>query len=241
MSEISLTGDAMLKVLECVAAYGPVSAAQCARHCDLNRTVAYRLLTTLARRLYVVKEGSGYLLGPAAMALAAQAQPSIVSIAKPAMVRLAAAMHESVVLHGIAEDEAIVLDQALDLTHVVVVRHNPGSRHALYRGASGWSLLAFQPERLTARVLALLPGTEREAAEQRLIRVRALGYAHSRDELQLGVHGLAAPIRGADGMAQASIGILVPQNRATNLLAMSGPLVACAEEISTRLSQGKPG
>lgn len=241
MTEISLTGDAMLQVLECVAAHGPVSAAQCARHCDLNRTVAHRLLTTLARRLYVVKGGSGYLLGPAAMALAAQAQPSIVSIAKPEMIRLAAAMRESVVLHGIADDEAIVLDQALDLTHVVVVRHNPGSRHPLFRGASGWSLLAFQPERLVQRVLARLSGTEQEAARQRLTKVRALGYAHSRDELQLGVHGLAAPIRGADGLAQASIGILVPQNRATNLLAMSGPLLACAQAISARLSEGKPG
>lgn len=236
MTEISLTGDSMLQVLECVAAHGPVSAAQCARLCDLNRTVTHRLLTTLARRLYIVKSGGAYLLGPAAMSIAAQAQPSIVSMAKPEMARLAGTVHESVVLHGVAEDEAIVLDQALDLTHVVVVRHNPGSRHPLFRGASGWSLLAFQPERLTQRVLAGLPDAEREAAIQRLIKVRALGYAHSRDELQLGVHGLAAPIRGGDGHAQASIGILVPQSRATNLLAMSGPLVACAQAISARLS-----
>lgn len=236
MSEISLTGDTMLTVLECVAAHGPVSATQCARFCNVNRTVAHRLLTTLARRLYIVKAGSGYVLGPATISIAAQAQPSIISIAKPEITRLASGVRECVVLHGVAEDEAIGLDQALDLTHVVVVRHNPGSRHPLYRGASGWSLLAYQPERLTARVLASLPEGERVGALQRLNKVRALGYAHSRDELQLGVHGLAAPVCGADGVAQASVGILVPQSRATNLLGMSGPLLTCARAISARLS-----
>ncbi|MBE2277094.1 MAG: helix-turn-helix domain-containing protein [Rhodobacteraceae bacterium] len=236
MTEISLTGDAMLSVLECVAAHGPISATQCARHCNLNRTVAHRLLTTLMRRLYVVKTTAGYLLGPAAVSIAAQAQPSIVSIAKPEMAHLAAGVRESVVLHGLIEDEAIVLDQALDLTHVVVVRHNQGSRHPLFRGASGWSLLAFQPGRLTDRVLAGLPETEREPARRRIEKVRTLGYAHSRDELQLGVHGLAAPVRGRDGFAQASIGILVPQSRATNLLGMSTPLLACARAIEARLS-----
>ena len=71
MSEISSTGDLMLTVLESVAAHGPVSATQCARLCDINRTVAHRLLTTLARRLYVIKITGGYVLGPAAMAVAA--------------------------------------------------------------------------------------------------------------------------------------------------------------------------
>lgn len=236
MSEISSTGDMMLTVLECVAAHGPVPATQCARLCDINRTVAHRLLTTLARRLYVVRITGGYVLGPAAMALASQAQPSIVTLAKPEMTRLAHAMRETVVLHGIAEDEAVVLDQALDLTHVVVVRHNPGSRHPLFRGASGWSLLAFQPQRLIDRLLAPLPEAEQTAARQRIARVRGLGYAHSRDELQMGVHGMAAPVLGPDGVAQGSVGVLVPQSRATNLMGMADPLIACARAISQRLA-----
>lgn len=232
MSEISLTGDTMLGVLECVAAQGPISASQCARLCAINRTVAHRLLSTLARRLYVVKVAGGYVLGPAAMALSARAQPSIVSAAKPGMIRLAAAVRESVVLHGLADDAAVVLDQALDLTHVVVVRHNPGSRHPLLRGASGWSILAFLPEPQIARQLGTLPAAERQGASDRIAKVRQLGYAHSRDELQFGVHGLAAPICGPDGFAQASVGILVPQSRASNLLGMAGPLMACAKAIA---------
>lgn len=236
MTEISSTGDMMLSVLECVAAHGPVPALQCARLCGINRTVAHRLLTTLARRLYVVKIAGGYVLGPAAMAVAAQAQPSIVTLAKPEMIRLAHDMRETVVLHGIAEDEAVVLDQALDLTHVVVVRHNPGSRHPLYRGASGWSLLAFQPPRLVDRLLASQPQADRDAIVQRIAKVRALGYASSRDELQLGVHGLAAPVLGADGFAQGSVGILVPQSRAISLMSMAEPLLACARAIGQRLA-----
>ena len=71
MTEFSSTGDMMLSVLECVAAHGPVPAMQCARICVINCTVAHRLLTTLARRLYVVKITGGYVLGPAAMSIAA--------------------------------------------------------------------------------------------------------------------------------------------------------------------------
>lgn len=226
----------MLTVLECVAAHGPVSASECARHCTINRTVAHRLLTTLARRLYIIRITGGYVLGPAAMSIAAQAQPSIVTMAKPEMARLAHDIRETVVLHGLAEDEAVVIDQALDLTHVVVVRHNPGSRHPLYRGASGWALLAFLPAKAVERILSALPPAEATAAEARLAKVRALGYAHSRDELQLGVHGLAVPVRGPDGTAQASVGILVPQSRTTNLMGMAEALIACAKRIEARLS-----
>lgn len=113
---------------------------------------------------------------PGSHSIASQAQPSIVSMAKPEIAQLAASANESVVLHGVAEDQAIVLDQALHLTHVVVVRHDPGSRHPLYRGDSGWPLLVYQPQRRVSRILSALPDTEQATALQRINKGRALGW-----------------------------------------------------------------
>lgn len=239
MSEISSTGDTMLSALEAVATKGPLSATQCAKLCDINRTVAHRLLTTLAVRLYVVKGPEGYVLGPAAVSLAERAQPSLATIAKPKMDALAAEVGETVVLHGLVDDEAIVLDQSLVQKHLLVVRHNPGSRHPLHKGASGWSLLSFMSQRKVDRYLKQLPSEDHDTVRKRINKVHKAGYAITGDELQTGVHGLAAPIVGKDGHATGAIGILVPAARADRLPDFAKPLLKCTHDIEAALNQAR--
>lgn len=227
--EISLTGDQMLTVLEAVAQEGPVSAADIARHCGMNRTVAYRLLTTLAQRGYVRRGEKGYAVGPAALRLARAADSALRQLARPVMDRLAQSTGETVVLHALDGLDAVVVDQALGRRHVVRVEHVPGSRHSLALGASGLALLAHQDEALRAR----LPGSDALAA--RLAAVRANGYATSHDELQLGVHGIAVPILGADGRCEASLAVLLPAARAGLLESLAPDLLAAARAIARDL------
>lgn len=235
MSEISSTGDAMLSTLEAVASHGPLSAAQCSRLCGINRTVAHRLLTTLALRLYVVKSPSGYVLGPAAIALAGRARPSLATVAKPRMDELAAQIGETVVLHGLVDEHAVVLDQSVYQDHLLIVRHNPGSRHALHKGASGWSLLAFMPPRKIERYLAQLPDEVHDDIRARVKEVQKAGHAWSVDEVQSGVRGLAAPILGAGGFAEGAIGIIVPASRGDALAGHLEPLLECTRAIEAEL------
>ena len=155
MAEISLTGDQMLTVLETVARQGPLSAADVARLCDINRTVAHRLLVTLAQRAYVRRDEEGYRVGPAALLLAQSADFDLRRLARPIMQRLAEDTGETVVMHAIDDAEAVVIDQALAQRHLVRVEHRPGSRHPLHQGASGWSLLAFQSGKFIDRVLKI--------------------------------------------------------------------------------------
>ncbi|MBL0374238.1 IclR family transcriptional regulator [Rhizobium sp. KVB221] len=230
MVEISLTGDQMLTVLETVAHEGPLSAAEVARICDINRTVAHRLLTTLAERSYVRKGEAGYTVGPAALRLAQSADADIRKIAKPLMVRLAERIGETVVMHAVDDLEAVVVDQALGQRHLVRVEHSPGSRHPLTQGASGWSLVAFQNERLIARVLK--KAADPEAVRKRIEQVRTDGYAISHDELQLGVHGVAVPIVEADGLCQISLAILVPSIRSASVSSLLDPLRVTAKQIT---------
>ncbi|MFB9947481.1 IclR family transcriptional regulator [Rhizobium puerariae] len=233
MVEISLTGDQMLTVLECVARDGPMSAADVARNCDINRTVAHRLLATLSQRAYVRRQTGGYTLGPALLQLTRGMDTNLRSKAKPVMQKLASETGETVVLHGIANAEAVVIEQALGQKHLVRVEHRPGSRHSLLQGASGWSLIAFQDPKYVEKVLK--SSKDPEVARQRIALTREAGYAVSYDELQLGVHGVAVPIIEEGGRCEASLAILVPAARSGLLSSLVEPLLAASREISRLL------
>ena len=219
----------MLTVLETVAKEGPISAADVARHCDINRTVAHRLLVTLSRRAYVRRSEEGYIIGPAIFGLARQTGTDLRSIAKPIMQRLAGEIGETVVLHGLDGWEAVVIDQAVGQQHLVRVEHSPGSRHPLFKGASGWSILAFQGDKAIARILKR--ANDPEAAAARIAETRADGYSISHDELQMGVHGIAVPVFDRGRQCEASLGVLVPSMRAHLLPSLQERLLEAVAEI----------
>lgn len=233
MAEISLTGDQMLTVLETVAKQGPLSAAEVARRCDINRTVAHRLLVTLSLRGYVRRVPNGYTLGPTISSLVERRPADIATIARGGMAQLALSCGETAVLHGISDTEAVVIEQAIGERHLVRVQHKPGSRHRLDKGASGWAILAFQADKQRSRLLESLGSGEQ--AEVRIQEVRSQGYAVSRDELQLGVHGIAAPLIYPDGRCEASLGILVPSSRSELIPGLAEELMATAASISKSL------
>lgn len=233
MAEISQTGDQMLTVLEVVATSGPIGAADVARACDMNRTVAHRLLNTLTQRNYVRRERSGYVLGSAAIKLGTSAEADIATLSKPYMDKLAAETSETVVLHCIDKDEAVVIEQSIGSRHLVRVQHTPGSRHPLSIGASGLSILAFQDNKTINRAMKRVP--DEAAARERLEQIRQLGYALSHDELQQGVHGLAAPLLDRSGACSASIAILVPSVRSSAILSLTAKLTQTAHAISDLL------
>lgn len=233
MAEISLTGDQMLTVLEAVAKKGPVSAADVARGCDINRTVAYRLLVTLEQRAYVRRGHDGYMLGSAVNELVRQLDRDISAIARPLMGKLANAVGETVVLHFLNKDEAVVTEQALGNRHLVRVQHVPGSRHPLHLGASGWAMLAFQDQKTIARVVKKTE--DPNAAQARIEQIRRDGYAISHDELQMGVHGVAAPLIEPDGRCNAGLAILVPSSRADTLPALTPKLLELAANVTSHL------
>lgn len=237
MAEISLTGDQMLTVLETIARTGPLTAAEVARSCHINRTVAYRLLSTLAQRAYVRRGPDGYSLGSALVELARHLEWEISKIALPHMQRLAERVGETVVLHGLDNEEAVVVEQAVAERHLVRVQHSPGTRHPLFLGASGWSLLAFQDDRTIARVLKRAP--DPQVACERIATARASGYAVSHDELQLGVHGIAAPLFNRSRTCVATLGILVPTGRSSGLAGFAQPLLETADAISGWLARSE--
>ncbi|RAI70877.1 IclR family transcriptional regulator [Pseudomonas fluorescens] len=219
----------MLEVLEKVAQEGPISVADVAKTCNINRTVAHRLLSTLAGRSFVRKTERGYALGFAIPRLNQLAGPSLQTIARPYMAALVARCGESVSLHGLDGKQAVVLDQVVGGGHLVQVQHTPGSHYPAYLGASGLALLAYQPQLTIERVLEGVSGAEE--VTRRLEGIRSTGFAHSHDELQSGVHAIAAPLLDSSGTCRGSLALFVPTIRSENILQFRDDVIHVAEQI----------
>jgi DNA-binding IclR family transcriptional regulator len=195
--------------------------------------VVHRLVNTLHQRAFVRRRPDGYVVGPMAVRLTETVESDLRRIAVPAMLRLAEHTGETVVLHSIDGQEAVVIDQAVSERHVLRVQHQAGSRHPLSSGASGRALLAFQGEPAVDRAVRAHP--DPAWLRRQLEQIRKAGHAISADELQRGVHGLAAPILDASGLARATIAVLVPAERSRRLAEHAGRVKQTAEQIAAAL------
>jgi DNA-binding IclR family transcriptional regulator len=235
MAEISKTADLTLSVMLKLAETGPLSPAEVAEAMGRNRTVIYRLLTTLHQRGFVVRRDGRFGLGPVLVRLADAIEPELRSAASDVMVRLSQSEQETVVLHGFDDREALVVHQVVSNAHVLQVEHKVGSRHPMELGSSGRAILAFADEAIVK--LALASSSHPESLEQQLTSVRELGYCASQDELQLGVAGIAAPILTPDGIAAGSLSILVPTTRGASISDHAASVISAAGAVSRRLAE----
>lgn len=233
VAEISKTADQALAVLLAVCESRACTPAQLARDLQMNRTVVHRLLATLHQRGFVIRRDDGYAPGTMLLRLAKHVQPRLTTHGRIAAVQLSEAVGETVVMHIRDGDDAVVLLQAVSDQHVVRVEHEIGSRHSLLAGASGRAILAFlDPEtvkRITGRA------EHPDAVSRQLAGVRHLGYALSHDELQQGVHGIAAPVVNGAERALASLAVLVPTSRTGTLTQHTDSLLEAGAKLSATL------
>jgi DNA-binding IclR family transcriptional regulator len=208
----------------------PLTPAELADRLQLNRTVVHRLLTTLNARGFVRRHAHAYSLGPTLVQLSKGVEPDLRAASIPAMKLLAEATGETAVTHVPDGNDAVVLEQVVANRYVLRVDHEIGSRHPLTQGASGRAILARLPEAEQRRVLRATDA-EDEVPRQ-LDAIRQMGYALSHDELQMGVHGIAAPVIGPDGVAIASVALLVPAIRAGSITSHVEALRAAAAAIA---------
>lgn len=211
MAETSKTTDLALSILLELSEYGPLTPVELGKRLDLNRTVVYRLVSTLRSRGFVIRNGRGYLPGPVFLRIAERVRPELRAAASDIIRGLSQEFGETVVMHIADGDDALVLDEHVGAAHVLRVAHATGSRHPLDKGASGRALLAFMSKSAIGR--ALRNAEDPVALDAKLKYVRELGYATSHDELQNGVHGLAVPIFGPGDLAIASLAVIVPIGR----------------------------
>ncbi|GAQ53915.1 HTH-type transcriptional repressor AllR [Streptomyces acidiscabies] len=234
--------------MEILAQRGEAGVSEVAAEIEVHKSTAFRLLGALEARGLVEQAGERgkYRLGFGIVRLAGAVtgRIDITQQARPICERLAEEIGETVNIAVLQEQYAINLYQVRGPGAVAV--HNwVGQLTPLHATSSGKVLLASLAATDRAALLAetglkkLTPRTitAKTKLEKNLAESLERGYAYTLEELEVGLHAMAAPVRGRDGEVIAALSASGPAYRFTeNRLHEFAPvLLKGAEEISRRM------
>jgi DNA-binding IclR family transcriptional regulator len=218
-----------------------------ARHLELSSSSVHRLLSTLADEAVLEQdpETGRYRLGLSVfdMAAAMPTQRTLHEAVLVSMTELRSRTGETVQV-GVLDGRQVVYVERLDSPNTLSVFTELGRRAHAHCTSSGKALLAFAPRaqrerllrgwELPARTAFTITDTDRLRTD--LGRVRQRGYAENRQESELNVVSVAAPIRDASGAAVASLSLAGPSERMDpNRLAYADAVVALARTVSAQM------
>ncbi|GAB2451994.1 helix-turn-helix domain-containing protein [Nocardioides hungaricus] len=208
-AETSQTLDRGLRVLDVLASSSDgLTVTELAARLEVNRTVVYRLVSTLEQHALVRRDPRGRLhVGLGVLHLASAVQPVVRDLAVPVLRDLAESVGCTAHLTVADGEEALALAVVEPSWTDFHVGYRVGSRHPLDRGAAG---------------RAILLGREDGAP-----------YSLTTGELQAGARGLAAPVRGVEGLA-ASVGIVTLAD--IDVAEIAPQVLAAAAQVAARLS-----
>ncbi|OVZ55130.1 transcriptional regulator [Pigmentiphaga sp. NML080357] len=218
-----------------------------AKRLGLAKSTVHRLASTLAAEglLEQNTENGRYRLGLGLFALGAlvRRRMDISTQALPYLHELREITGETVHLATLEQSNIIYLFN-LESHQAIRMRSYVGARKPAFCTSEGRALLAFQGPEILARVLkdglaARTPQTQTDPAELRktLEQARREGYAVDDEESEVGMRGLAAPVRDHSGQVIAAIGIAGPVQRLTKkaIRGFIAPVVQTADAVSARL------
>lgn len=224
-----------------------IGVTELAEHLNVNKSTAFRILNAYLEANLVEKnlETGKYKLGPAILQLSEQYYKnfSIVEIAKPCLQRLAAEIRESVHLCVAANRSAVVIEQVMSESRLVV-NAKIGNSEPLHCSSVGKCLLAFTEEAARVRLLSGINYirytentiTNEEDLLQELSHIRAQGYAMDNGELSPDIRCIAAPVFRANSGDIYSVGVSGARSRMTDekLRTILPALLKACKEISCK-------
>lgn len=210
-----------LRALQMVA-LAPEGAAigEIASQLDVHRTIASRLLTTLADFKFIVRMPDGrYRVGSGLAALASGVHSTLRVAADPILRELAESLGATITLLIAEGDEAVALAVVAPATSQYHLAFTAGGRHPIRRAAGGVALLASAPA---------LPGED-----PRVTDARKQGYASTFGEVEPGAYGVAVPITLPEGLPRACLNLIT--HRAEIAEAAVPALSEAAQRLSIQL------
>ena len=212
---------AVMKALQLLDAFrgsGPtLGVSEIARRSGVPKSTAFRLLAHLEQGGYVERDGSDYCLGRHLFELGNSVPlcrpQGLRSIASPHLGHLFARVQKVVHLAVLEGTEIVYVDK-IHAPDTVQVQTSVGGRMPAACSSLGKVMLAFSDRSTIGPVLdaGLARRTRYSVADpalflRELARVRQEGVAYDREEVQLGLACVAAPILGADGRAVAAVSV----------------------------------
>lgn len=239
--------DRAISVLEILAQRGEGGVSEVAAEIDVHKSTAFRLLGALETRGLVEQAGERgkYRLGFGIVRLAGAAtgRIDIIQQSRPVCERLAE-FGETVNLAVMQEHYAINLYQVRG--RGAVTAHNwVGQLAPLHATSSGKILLAHMPAEERAALLSetglkkMTPHTltAKTKLQKNLVEAHKRGYSWTLEEMEVGLHAMAAPVRNRDGKVIAALSASGPVYRLTEerMRELAPALVRGAGEISHRM------
>nr|WP_168505505.1 IclR family transcriptional regulator [Streptomyces sp. S1D4-11]QIY93710.1 IclR family transcriptional regulator [Streptomyces sp. S1D4-11] len=240
--------DRAVSVLEILAQRGEAGVSEVAAEIDVHKSTAFRLLGALEARGLVEQtaERGKYRLGFGIVRLAdaVTGRLDITQQGRQVCERLTEEIGETVNIAVLQKHYAVNLQQVRGPG--AVGTHNwVGQLTPVHATSSGKVLLAHLPAKeradvLTASGMQKLPPhtlTVRTKLEKNLAEARERGYAVTLEELEIGLHAVAAPIRARDGEVVAALSASGPAYRFTEerIHELAPVLPKGAAEISHRM------
>ncbi|WP_059017765.1 helix-turn-helix domain-containing protein [Mycobacterium sp. M26] len=211
-----------LNALQLVAgARNGLTIQQVADSIGVHRTIAYRLLTTLAQYRLVAKGEDGrFRVAAGLAALGATFDNNVRELSLPILRDLADQLGTTVSLL-VAEGDQQVAIAVIVPTHVSYqLSFHEGSRYPLDRGAAGIALLAGMPP---------TPG-ERELVTQ----ARTQGWVITHGEIEPNTYGLAVPVHRPPNSPHTCINLI--SHREDVVRRGKDAMIEAAQRLSTVLS-----
>ncbi len=211
-----------LTALQMVAdAPGGLTVQQLADQVGVHRTIAYRLLSTLAQfRLVAKGEDGRYRPGSGLAVLGASFDRNVRQLSLPTLRALADELGTTVSLLIAEGDQQVAIAVIVPSLVAYQLSFHEGSRYPLDRGAAGIALLASMPPR---------PG-EREL----VARTRERGWVMTYGEIEPNTYGLAVAVRREAPSPPTCINLI--SHREDVVLRGRDAVVKAAKQLSELLS-----
>jgi DNA-binding IclR family transcriptional regulator len=245
--------DRALLVLEILARLGQAGVTEIAAELGVHKSTVSRLVSVLEARGYVeqLSDRGKYRLGFAVARLArsTSAQLDLVKQSQAACDALAVESGETTNLAVLDGDRIVNVAEAIGAAGIAL-RTWVGQSCPAHATSSGKVLLAGLGaaevrERLGTRLESFTDQTvtTRSALEAELDVVRERGWASVREELEVGLNAVAAPVFDSDARVVAALSVSGPAYRLgeEDFEAIAKRTIAAADTISRRLGWLDPG
>ncbi|MEN3297630.1 MAG: IclR family transcriptional regulator, pca regulon regulatory protein [Burkholderiales bacterium] len=193
-----------------------MSIQEAAAGLQVTRAAARRLLLTLEHHGYVAQNGRLFSITPRVIELgyAYFASMDLPSLARPAMLELAATVNETCSL-GVLDGESVAMIAREEPQRLLRLDLAVGRRLPAYVHSLGRQLLAALDEEewqrylksADLRKLTPLTTTSKTALEKNRQQIRADGYCVLVNEIVDGIGGVSVPIRNRSGLVVAAMSI----------------------------------
>ncbi|MEJ2709338.1 MAG: IclR family transcriptional regulator [Anaerolineales bacterium] len=222
MAENQYTLSTLLRGLSILSLFSQntptLSLTEIATATAINKTSAFRVVNTLEKAGYLVRDAETKRYRPGIRVLqlgfAALANLELRQTARPFLERLSQAVGETVSLSVLDGMELIYIDRVRNRQIVGVVL-GLGSRLPAHCASMGKAMLAHLPLeeldlRLSQSPLKACTSNsiiDREAFLAELEKVRRQGFATNDEELEMGLRAVAAPVWDRSGQVVAAVNI----------------------------------